>query len=206
MNSSSHWSEQLVKAGVHSEAIEWAKQQPSFQEAWNKCTRSDLLLTLLSKSNMVSNDWRHLACLFAKDTLQNIEHKDIKQVCENTLTIVEKFILGEASVEELYKVHSASYHAGFHKSFVNATKKNTDTCYNILCGGSYAVFAISHSARYDMNYRVALHIIYSAMFSMINSKLYTNSTEAEIRQKIMAAQANMIRATINFERVESILQ
>ena len=44
-----HWSRKLQAIGACADAVTWAKEQPSFTEAWAACERGDWMLWLAGK-------------------------------------------------------------------------------------------------------------------------------------------------------------
>lgn len=47
-----HWSDRLVSIGACSDAVAWAKTQPTFRRAWLACDRGDWMLWLLDKNGL----------------------------------------------------------------------------------------------------------------------------------------------------------
>lgn len=66
-----HWADALVRLGACAAAVEWAKQYPTFQAAWNACGRSDWMEWAFLYISEVTDDVlaeyeRQMAPLWAK--------------------------------------------------------------------------------------------------------------------------------------------
>ena len=74
MSRAPHWSAALTQLGACSDAVSWARRQPTPEAAWAACTRFDWMLWLVERTD---EDPRHaalrlLACDFAAAALQYV--------------------------------------------------------------------------------------------------------------------------------------
>ena len=61
-----HWTRKLKTFGACEQAIEWAKDYPSFARAWKACANPDWMLWLLPHVGAGHRDMVELACTFAE--------------------------------------------------------------------------------------------------------------------------------------------
>ena len=111
----SHWSRKLQAIGACADAVQWAKDQPSFAKAWTTCKRGDWMLWLAGKR--AGDQWdapgrRALALAAARCARLALpifekRYPDDKRVRE-CLDLVERFGRGEiVTREELRKARAA---------------------------------------------------------------------------------------------------
>ena len=67
-----HWSEALTRLGACSDAVLWACTQPTYEEAWQTCTRLDWLLWLVART--MGERSRMPMVLAACDIVESVLH------------------------------------------------------------------------------------------------------------------------------------
>jgi len=80
------------------DAIQWAKDYDTLQQAWDNCQRSDWMFWLINKMRFSNDkDLRLMAVAFARQ----VQHLMKDQRSINALDVAERYANGEATVEEL---------------------------------------------------------------------------------------------------------
>ena len=136
-----HWSEKLVSINACSDAVKWARKQPSAAVAWKTCKRGDWMLWLIGKlhrSEPYSEKRKpivRIACECARLALEWMPHKS-----RDALEVIEKWTRGEASTEDCMKARSAAY-AAADASYA-ASYAAADASY----AAAYASYAASYAA------------------------------------------------------------
>jgi len=73
-----HWSNDLVKIGACSEAVNWAKDQPNYDVAWNKCEKPEWILWLAEKSGVSYKTLvKHVCSCVELDLIPDSDHRPI---------------------------------------------------------------------------------------------------------------------------------
>mgnify|MGYP001424608233 CR=1 FL=1 len=104
----SHWSETLVARGACSDAVEWARTQPDFETAWNKCKRGDWMIWLLQA---IDKTYTPRLRLIACDCARAVLHLTPAGEDRPRLAIecAERYARGEATAEELSAARAAAW-------------------------------------------------------------------------------------------------
>ena len=103
-----HWSDKLAALKPCADALKWARNQPSAEDAWQSCKRGDWMIWLIGKldnSKPYSEERKpivRVACECARLTWQLMPQKS-----REALTVVEQWTRGEASAEECNKAADA---------------------------------------------------------------------------------------------------
>ena len=102
-----HWSNALNKIGACSGSIEWAKNYPTRAQAWQACEKPHWLLFAIDKlGKPTEQEWRILACAFAREALPFVRHgEDRPRIAIET---AERYARGEATREALDAARSAA--------------------------------------------------------------------------------------------------
>ena len=102
--------ELLTKLDACKDAQKWAKSHPDPREAWQSCERVDWMFWLLGKNQAKKTAIVELSCDNAIHALVHLpdSENDTKQICENTISIVRRFMRGEATANELSAAWSAA--------------------------------------------------------------------------------------------------
>jgi hypothetical protein len=91
------------------EAIEWAKDYDTLQQAWDNCQRGDWMIWLINEMEWSNEkDLRLMAVAFARQ----VQHLMNDQRSINALDVAERYANGEANIEELTAAWVAAWAAG----------------------------------------------------------------------------------------------
>ena len=91
------------------DAIIWAKDYDTLQQAWDNCQRSDWMIWLINKMEWSNDkDLRLMAVAFARQ----VQHLMKDQRSINALDVAERYANGEATVDELTAARVAARAAG----------------------------------------------------------------------------------------------
>ena len=92
-----HWSTRLPRHAC-SEAVVWAREQPSYAEAWTSCKRADWLLWLagvLCRDEATRKTIAMSACACAREALRHTRDPRVLACIET----VEAWCRGEATID-----------------------------------------------------------------------------------------------------------
>ena len=114
-----HWSNALNKIGACSGSIEWAKNYPTRAQAWQACEKPHWLLFAIDKlGKPTEQEWRILACAFAREALPFVRHgEDRPRIAIET---AERDARGEATREALDAARSAADSAAGNETWSTA--------------------------------------------------------------------------------------
>ena len=106
-----HWSRRLKALGACKDAVDWAKKQPSFPEAWASCERGDWMLWLAG-TMCDKPDWptRQELVLVACDCAE-LSLKYVKKGEDRPRVAIEtarKWAKGEATIQEVREARRAT--------------------------------------------------------------------------------------------------
>jgi hypothetical protein len=107
-----HWSEKLTRIGACSDAVTWARKQPSYAKAWMSCKRADWLLWLagrLCKNEGTRKTIVLAACACARTALVHVPAGETRPL--NAIETTEAWCRGEATLEQVRKARRAAYAA-----------------------------------------------------------------------------------------------
>jgi hypothetical protein len=98
----------LKELGACNEAIEWAKDYDTLQEAWDNCQRGHWMIWLVTKMEWSNEkDLRLMAVAFARQ----VQHLMKDQRSINALDVAERYANGEANIDELTAARAAAREA-----------------------------------------------------------------------------------------------
>ena len=102
-----HWSNALNKISACLASIEWAKNYPTRAQVWQACEEPYWLLFAIDKlGKPTEQEWRILACAFAREALPFVRHgEDRPRIAIET---AERYARGEATGEALDAARSAA--------------------------------------------------------------------------------------------------
>ena len=142
----------LKKLYACSDAIAWAKDYKTFQEAWDKCERADWMLWIAGK--MIGKNGCStrkevvlVACKCARTALKYLP-KDEKRPLK-CIQIVEKWARGEATISEVRKARRA---ATAYAADAATAADAADAAYAAAAATAYAAAAAATTDAADAAY------------------------------------------------------
>ena len=103
-----HWTDELVEMAACSEAVRWARTQPSFAVAWRTCERGDWMLWLAVQMG-VRRELVWVACQVARTALKYVPTgEDRPRIAIET---AEAWARGEATTGEVRAAAAAASYA-----------------------------------------------------------------------------------------------
>jgi len=107
------WSYALVKTRACSDAVMWAREQPSYEVAWESCERGDWLLWLAGR-RCTPGDAAHksvvvAACACARTVLQYVPSGETRPL--RAIEAAEAWCRGEATLGDVLAASYAAYTA-----------------------------------------------------------------------------------------------
>ena len=103
-----HWSEALTRLGACSDAVLWACTQPTYEEAWQTCTRLDWLLWLVART--MGERSRMPMVLAACDIAESVLHlvPAGEERPRKAIEVTRAWCAGQATAEEVTAVSGAA--------------------------------------------------------------------------------------------------
>jgi len=140
------WTVQLSRRNACSEAVQWAKTQPSFTAAWNNCERGDWMLWLAGRVGIDRKMLVIAACACARTALKYVkEGKKQPRICIET---AERWARGKATIEEVGQARSAAYAAYAYAAdaYAYAAAAAAAAAYAAYAADAYAAAAYAAAA------------------------------------------------------------
>ena len=108
MTAPRHWSEALTRLGACSDAVLWACTQPTYEEAWQTCTRLDWLLWLVART--MGERSRMPMVLAACDIVESVLHlvPAGEERPRKAIEVTRAWCAGQATAEEVTAVSDAA--------------------------------------------------------------------------------------------------
>ncbi len=111
--SEAHWSDFLKPPYACEEAYNWAKLQPSYEEAWASCHRADWLLWLGGRLSTPGSPERKLvvlaACACARTALRHVKDGETRPL--HCIEVTEAWARGEATLDAVRVARLGGRHA-----------------------------------------------------------------------------------------------
>ena len=143
-----HWSDSLVKMKACSEAVEWARTQPSLKTAWKKCRRGDWMLWLLARRKVGRKQIVLAACGCARLALKYVPRGDDRpRFCIET---AERWTRGEATIDEVQRARQSATYAAYDAAAAAATAYAATAAYDAYDAAAATAYAAT--AAYDAAY------------------------------------------------------
>jgi hypothetical protein len=106
-----HWSIELEKVGACRPAVEWARQYPTFHEAWQACPRGDWMLWLISRTSSLKGPALRKLVLAKARCGKLALHLMENPQSRRAVRMAERFGLGRATRKELDAAATAAIEA-----------------------------------------------------------------------------------------------
>ena len=106
-----HWSAALVKLEACSEAVAWAKTQPSYAKAWEACTRPDWILWLYGRAlgKRSTKPMVRAACDIAETVLKYVPAGEERP--RKAIEVTRAWCAGKATREDVDAASAAAWAA-----------------------------------------------------------------------------------------------
>ena len=138
----STWYRKLQTLGACSEAVAWAKTQPSFAVAWKTCKRGDWMLWLLAKRGYKREQIVTMACDCAALALPYTKDPRVS-AC---LDVVRAWTRGEATIEKVNEARRNATDAAAH-AYAAADAAADSAAYAAYAAADAAANAAAYAAR-----------------------------------------------------------
>jgi len=108
---STHWSDRLVTLGACSDAVDWARTQPTYAAAWKACERGDWLLWLAAKVSGKRGSAAHkqvvlAACACAETALKHVPVGEDRPA--QAIQTARAWVRGTTTLEEVSAASAAA--------------------------------------------------------------------------------------------------
>ncbi len=166
----SHWSRNLKAIGACEEAVDWAKTQPSFKEAWATCERGDWMLWLAGKQSGKDGWSTHQQVVLAACDCAELSLKYVPKGENRPRLAIEtarKWANGQATIGEVRQARGAAAYAAVAvaaavAAAVYAAADATVAAVAAADAAAYAAVAAYDAAAYAAVYSAADATAYSA--------------------------------------------
>ena len=174
----------LQRLNACSDAIKWAEQYKTFQEAWDKCERADWMLWIAGKLADKNGNRKEVvlcACKCTRTALKYLPKNEKRPL--KCIQTVEKWAKGKATIEEVREARAATAYAA-------AAYAADDAAYAAADAAAYAADAAYAATAYAAADAAAYAAADAAAYAA------DDAAYAAARIKSLKSLANIVRKSL----------